>query len=136
MTTARVRAADLKKVVKGSNRRHEDMVQAALQLLALHGVPATPIHTGARVAPRAGGGFDLRTNRAQVGFGDIAGALPPHGRMLIVECKTGNARRTPAQVRLHERYACAGALCVEIRNVTDLVPHLQGPRALNTGGNR
>lgn len=132
----RLSAADLARLTKGSYRRHEDLVEAVLQYLAINGVPATPIQTGPRVAPRKGGGFELRENRLQRGFGDVAAALPPHGRMLLVECKTGGARRRPAQVRLHQRYERAGALCLVIHNVTELAPHLQGPRALHPGGPR
>ena len=45
--------------------------------------------------------------------------------MLLVELKTGEARRSPAQVRLHARYAAAGALCCLVRSIPDLVAALE-----------
>jgi len=136
MSPAGIHARDLKKVLKGSLRAHEALVEACITLLALYGVPAVPIHTGPRVTPRAGGGFDLRTNPRQRGFGDLVGPLPPQGRMLFVECKTGNARRSPAQVRMKERLELAGALCLTVRSATDLEQYLDPRRSRIQGGTR
>lgn len=127
MIQLRAHASHLRRLIPGSLQTHESMVHAALQLLALRGVPAVPIHTGPRVTPRTGGGFDLRANRMQVGFFDIAGCLPWNGRALMIEAKTGRARRKPAQVRMHEHFSAAGALCVLMRSVLDLETEIPWP---------
>jgi len=115
-------------MVGGSYSAHESLQAAALQYLELHGVPAIPVFTGPRVRPRPGGGFDLRANPAQKGFSDIAAALPADGRLLLIECKTGNASRSAVQIALQERFQAAGALCVVIRNALDLAPYVQRSR--------
>jgi hypothetical protein len=119
---------EFKRTLKGSYRAHQDLQRAVLELCALHGVPAVPIHTGPRVAPREGGGYELRGNRAQRGVSDVMACLPPHGQLALIELKTGGARRSPEQVRVHERFQAAGALCLVVRSATDLEPHLAACR--------
>ena len=114
----------LRQVMRGSYSAHESLVTAALQYLALQKIPAIPIFTGPRVRPRPGGGFDLRANPLQLGFADIAAAAPPDGQLWLIECKTGRASRSPEQVELHGRFRAAGTLCIVIRNVLDLRPHV------------
>lgn len=123
---SRVTVAQLRAIAPGSNREHEQRVEACLTYLQLQGVPAIPIHTGPRVSPNGAGGFDLRGNRRQVGCGDILGALPPDGRLLFIDVKTGRAQLSAEQRRLHRSLAAAGALCLVIRNVSDLEPHVRG----------
>jgi hypothetical protein len=118
----------VREIVGGSYEAHESLVAACLQLLGLHRVPATPIVTGPKVRPRPAGGFELRRNPLQKGFGDIAAALPPEGRLLLIDCKTGNASRSPEQITLHEKFETAGALCVVIRNATELLPIIKRSR--------
>lgn len=121
-------AAALRQAVGGSYAAHESLQLAALHFLALQGVPAIPVYTGPRVRSRPGGGFDLKGNPSQKGFSDVVGALPWSGRMLLVECKTGGARRSPEQIALQQRFEAAGALCVVIHNALELAPHVQRPR--------
>lgn len=115
MSQVRIHAREISTVVRGSYRAHEDLLKAVLQLMALRGLEPIPIHTGPRVAPREGGGFDLRKNTPQIGFGDAVGFLPPRGRTVMVECKTGRARRSPAQVRMHHRLTRNGVICTTVR---------------------
>jgi len=126
--TTALSVRDFKRSLKGSYRTHQDLQRAVLDLCALRGVPAVPIHTGPRVAPRPDGGFDLRGNRAQRGVSDVLACLPPDGRLALVELKTGGARRSPEQVRVHQRFLAAGALCLVVRCATDLEPHLAACR--------
>lgn len=132
--TARISASELRKL-PGSYRAHQSLQEAVLTFLRLRGVPAVPVHTGPRVTPRAGGGFDLRKNTAQHGLADVMGCLPPDGQLLLVECKSGRARRSPAQVQLNERFAAAGAICLVVRDLRDLEPYMPAGRAtLQTHG--
>lgn len=117
---ASIRGADLARAVGGSHAAHESLQQACLELLRLRKVPAVPIHTGPRVRPRPGGGWDLRQNAAQRGFADIAACIPPAGLLLLAELKTGGARRSAEQVRHAERFRRAGAVTAVIRSVADL----------------
>jgi len=129
-------ATVLQRVVGGSYAAHESLQGAALQYLELHGVPAIPVSTGPKVRPRLGGGFDLKANPAQKGFSDIAAALPPDGRLVLIECKTGSASRSAEQIALQQRFQSAGALCVVIRNALELAPYVQRSRFQDrrTGG--
>lgn len=125
-------ARDLTKVLKGSNRAHEHLVDAMLEYCELRGVPAIPIHTGARIAPRPGGGFDLRKNTRQIGTGDVLACLPPFGRLAFFEGKTGNAQRSREQRKNRDRFEAAGALCVDVRQVSDLEPYMPGADRTNS----
>jgi hypothetical protein len=117
-------AAHLGQLVGGSYRAHESLVAAVLEYLALNGIPAIPVFTGPRVTPREGGGFNLRANPGQRGFSDVAAALPPDGQLALIECKTGEARRSRDQVELQARFRTAGALCLVVRNALDLQPYV------------
>ena len=120
MSTPRVSAAAFKRTRKGSLAAHQELQAAALDLLALHRIPAMPLHTGPRVAPRAGGGFELRANNAQRGAGDVLACLPPFGQLAFLEFKTGGASRSPEQIRVHEEFTRAGAVCLVVRDIADL----------------
>lgn len=120
MSTPRLSAAAFKRARKGSLAAHQELQAAALKLLALHRVPAIPLHTGPRVAPRAGGGFELRKNKEQRGAGDVLACLPPFGQLAFLEFKTGGASRSPEQIRVHEEFARAGAVCLVVRDVAEL----------------
>ena len=137
MATERIAAAHLMRAVKGSYRTHQELQDACLRLCALRGVPARAIHTGPRVAPREGGGFELRGNRSQRGVSDLMVCLPPHGRLALWELKSGKARRTPEQARVHMEFTAAGAQCEVIRSVDDAERCLAGvPRSTHQGGKR
>jgi hypothetical protein len=123
-------ASALRQLVGGSHSAHESLVAAAIQYLTLQGFPAMPINTGPRVRPREEGGFELRANPLQKGFSDLITVFPPHGRLVLIEAKTGNARRTPEQVELQAKFRAAGALCLVIKNVLDLQPYVQEAKRL------
>lgn len=135
MTPARITAAQLRRMPIGSLAAHEQLQTAVLTYLALNGLPATPIHTGPRVRPRAGGGYELRRNRAQLGMADVLTCQPPAGRLVLLELKSGQAQRSRAQRELHDRFSAAGALCLVVRDVRELVPHFgTGRTSFGTGG--
>lgn len=122
MTTRRVTSAQLRRLPIGSLAAHEHLQAAVLTYLTLSGWPATPIHTGPRVAPGAAGGYELRGNRAQVGMADVLSCDPNSGRLVLLELKSGQAKRSRAQRELHERFEAAGAWCLVVRDVRELEP--------------
>ncbi len=113
----------------GSHASHESLQKAVLDLLALQGIPAMPVYTGPRVAPTGAGTFVLRSNKAQRGLSDVLACLPPSGRLLLIECKTGGARRSPDQVRLQDQFRAAGAECMGVRDVLALARRIHELRA-------
>ena len=120
MATQHITIGELRKRTRGSLRAHEQLVDDGLRYLWLNGVPAMPVHTGPRVRPRPGGGFDLKRNTAQLGLFDILASLPPTGRLLLVDMKTGGAKLSTEQRLVRDRFTAAGALCLTARSIADL----------------
>lgn len=120
MSQTQIAARDLHRILPGSTRTHQGLLEAVLHWCELHKIPAVPVHTGPRVAPRAEGGFELRGNPGQHGLADVLAILPPFGRAALVEVKTGRARKSGAQVDCHRRLGAAGALSVTIRNLEEM----------------
>ena len=120
MTQSAIAARDLRRVLSGSMRKHQSLLEAVRQWCELHKIPAVPVHTGPRVAPRAAGGFELRGNPGQRGLADLLAILPPFGRAALIELKTGRAHRSAAQVECHHRLGAAGALSLTIRHVEEM----------------
>lgn len=139
--TERITAAQLRRMPIGSLAAHEQLQAAVLTYCQLNGVPAIPVHTGPRVTPRAGGGYELRGNRHQVGMADVLACVPPNGQLLLLELKSGQAQRSKAQAELHDRFAAAGAICLVVRDVRELEPYVGthrtqfGEALPTTGGN-
>jgi hypothetical protein len=50
--------------------------------------------------------------------------LPPLGRTVLIEVKTGNARRTPEQRAQQERFAAVGGICLVVRALPDFIQRL------------
>jgi hypothetical protein len=122
MSTQRtISAAELAGVVGGSTRAHHSLVDAALDLLTLHRIPACPIATTGIPVQRADGSLGLKTNERQEGFSDVVICLPPTGRMGLLEMKTGGARRSPKQREMQARFAAAGAFVAEVRSIDDVI---------------
>ena len=135
MPQPRAHAKDLHRLLGGSTRAHHARVSACLDWLALHKIPAVPIATTGIPVPGKRGGFELKSNPRQVGISDIMACLTRTaelhmlggeseihgiGQLVLIEVKTGNARRTPEQSAQQARFAAAGALCLVIRCVDEL----------------
>lgn len=120
MSQTTIAACDLRRTLPGSMRAHQSLLAAVLDWCTLHKLPAVPVHTGPRVAPRAEGGYELRGNPGQHGLADLLVILPPFGRAALVELKTGKAHKSAAQVECHRRLGAAGALSLTIRNVEEM----------------
>jgi hypothetical protein len=123
--TETIAARELRRLLPGSLGAHENLQRAVLDWCALRRIPAVPIHTGPRVSPLAGGvGFELRANAAQRGFADVLVCIPPLGWLVLVELKTGRARRSKAQAALRRRFEAAGAICLLVRDVATFAAQL------------
>ena len=106
----------------GNNRNtaHTALVRACVEYLRLRGVVCWQQNVGAirrgthlyRVAP--------------AGTPDVLGYLPPTGRGIAVECKTGSGKANKDQVAWHERARAAGVLVLVVRDVRDLEQALEG----------
>ena len=100
------------------NTNHTALVKACVEYLTLRGVVCWPQNVGAirrgthlyRVAP--------------AGTPDVLGYLPPTGRGIAVECKTGSGKANKAQAAWHERARAAGVLVLVVRDVRELVDAL------------
>jgi hypothetical protein len=90
------------------------LVRACLQLLALRGTRAWRNNSGAASV----GGRYVRFG--DPGSPDIFGILAPSGRLLAVECKTGQGRLNPAQRAWMASAEAAGAACLVVRSVAEL----------------
>jgi hypothetical protein len=134
VTQPTVHARDLHRALGGSQRAHAARVRAVLDWCALHKIPATPIQTTGVPVPRAGGGFNLQTNPDQVGTADVVACVRrtirrPYqlqleeihiGQLVLIEVKTGRGKRSAQQRAMQERFAAAGAICLELRDVSEL----------------
>ncbi|HKQ57979.1 MAG TPA: hypothetical protein VJY35_08930 [Candidatus Eisenbacteria bacterium] len=125
MPQQHVNARQLKEVLGGSTDAHQVLVRACLDVLALRGIPATPISTTGTPVRRRDGSIYLIPNELQEGFWDIVFCLPPSGRLGLADCKTGEARLSARQRDMRDRYAAAGALTIKVGCTGDLINALE-----------
>ena len=102
------------------NTNHTALVKACVQYLTLKGVVCWPQNVGCM---KVGNRF---VRFAPKGTPDVLGYLPPHGRGLAVECKTGTGKANKDQAAWHERARAAGVLVLVVRDVRDLEQALGG----------
>lgn len=122
-----VTAAEFRKTQKGSRTSHEGLVSASRLKLTLAGIPCFTIHT--RGIPRLiRGEIVFCKNPFQIGLPDAI-ALIHHrcpscghatGRLVLLEMKTGAARRSPGQVKVRKTFEAKGALALVIRSLDDV----------------
>jgi hypothetical protein len=91
------------------------VLRQCLQLLRFRRIPAWRANSGGM---RVGGRY-VRFASAD-GLSDIVGALPPSGRMLLVETKILGGRLTAAQSTFLTNMAAAGALCLVVSDPKQL----------------
>ena len=53
---------------------------------------------------------------------DVVGAIPPTGRLFALEFKVGADELRPGQRDFFSAFDAAGALCIEVRQLGDLLP--------------
>ena len=122
MSTRHVTADELRRLMPGSRDAHEDLQDAVMVYLRVVAkLPVTAIYTGPIPVLRNGQLIRARANPDQAGIADLIVALPPTGRLWMLELKSSaNAHRSPVQVRKAREYAAAGALCTIARSVDDV----------------
>ncbi len=104
-------------MVRKSNA-HTDLVNVCVQYLQLSRIPAWVNNTG---AVKLGECEKPRFVRfGIVGASDIVGCLPPTGRFLGVECKTGTGKPTPVQESFLQMINDAGGLGIVVYELDDL----------------
>jgi hypothetical protein len=100
--------------------REQDLVKQVLQYLRLRGALAWRCNNGAVAGTHNGRRRFVRFTDT-LGVSDIVAALPPHGRLLALECKRPGRTPTPAQQAFLTAVAAAGGLALVITDVADLV---------------
>lgn len=136
MATEHVTIGQLRRRTKGSFRSHEELVEVVRLRFVLSGLEPFPIYTGGVPRYLPGGELVLRKNPHQIGIADLivpffdlhVGCGLPFGRMAFVECKTGNARRSPAQVKNRTLFESYGFLCLLVRRQEDVDPLIETHR--------
>lgn len=104
-----------------NNEAHNALVAAALQELAIQGFIAWKNETGVW--------FDKngRPHKyGKVGSGDIIILLPPHGRHVEAEAKTGTGRQSESQKK-HQIYCIerVGGVYILFRSVIELIERVR-----------
>lgn len=103
-----------------ATRAHDSLVRACMDLLAMRAVPATRVNQKPQLTKKG-----WRSQGADPGTTDIVACLPPSGRVLLIENKTGKARITGDQAAFIIRWTDAGAAALVIHDVADLDAALQ-----------
>lgn len=97
------------------NENHTALVKGCLHWLELHKVDAWLNNTGAL---RDKTGRPVRFGLP--GSADILGMMAPWGRIIAIECKTGDGRLSPAQEAFRDMVRRNGGIYLVAREVTDL----------------
>jgi hypothetical protein len=100
-----------------------DLVRACLQYLALQGILAWRVNCGAAVATHQGKRRFVRF-ASRTGLPDIC-AILPGGKALFVEAKSPGGRLRPSQREFLTLAGGAGALCLVVRGVGELIDALR-----------
>jgi hypothetical protein len=134
--TEHITLAEYRRTAHGSHRAHEGLVEAVRYRLSLAGIPVFTIYTGG--IPRFEGRGPARhvagltRNQNQIGFGDLFFLCfdPEHleGRAGIIECKTGQARRKPGQIKAAKLFVAHGQLALLVRRVEEIEPIIAADR--------
>ena len=136
--TEHITPDQLRQRTKGSLGAHESLLEAVRVRFALAGLEGFPIYTGGIPKYLPGGELVLRKNPHQIGIADmivpfrdvvfVGTSAVIVGRLGLLEMKTGNARRSPGQVRTETLFKSYGFLCVLVRNVEDVDPIIETDR--------
>jgi hypothetical protein len=99
--------------------RESELLRLCQQWLTLHGWAWWRANCGA-----------VKVGKRLVRFGtpgqpDLFALIPPHGRLACLELKGAGGRLRPEQRAWLARAEAAGALCVVVRSVEDLVAGLR-----------
>ncbi len=100
--------------LRGSMRAHATLLKACRDLLRLRGVPCFRVQQAA--SQRRDGTYYAGSDR---GAPDLFGCLPG-GRVLCVECKSGNARASADQLAAQAEWIAHGACYMIVRDIAEL----------------
>ena len=92
---------------------HTHTVNAIVDALRLHRIPAWAIKTGATKIQQRFIRFGVK------GMADIVGILPPAGQFFCIEVKTGTGRLSSEQEYFLEAVGRAGGIALVARSVDD-----------------
>lgn len=70
---------------------------------------------------RSGGVITGLRPSGKTGVPDVLAILPPYGRFLGVEIKTGKDRLRPEQIGFHESARSCGAACITVKTWEDFL---------------
>lgn len=96
----------------GFTQEHNKLVGDCIAMLEAYKIPCRMVEHGR--------GYRKFVKRGRLP--DIVAALPPTGRITLLEIKTGSAVLTDEQERCFEVFLAAGAMCLEVRSLSDLDP--------------
>jgi hypothetical protein len=125
--TERVSAAAFKKLQKGSDRAHSELLEAVRIKLTVAGISVFTIYTGGIPRFIRGGEMVLRKNPHQIGLPDAFALIrwncrcgARSSKLVLIETKTGKGRRTADQVRIRKLFESHGAIALLVRSVDDV----------------
>jgi len=95
------------------------LIRAVLQFLDLKGIPAWRNNSGA--IKTASHFFRYGC----VGSADILGLLPPEGKFLAIECKSGGQRASRAQIAFLEAVNESGGIGIVARTLDDVMEAIE-----------
>jgi len=91
-------------------------------MLTAHGVRAWRNNTTGVFDPQK---KCFRRFSGRKGISDILGIVPPTGRLIAVECKSGKGKLTPEQREFLADVTAAGGLAIVARSVDDVVKAME-----------
>ena len=101
--------------------KEAELVSTAIKELLLRGVLAWREQSGSVQTK-----WNTHLKLAPKGTSDIVGCLPPNGRFLAAEAKTGNRKTTPEQDRFLKVIKEAGGVAFVFRSIEELHRKLDG----------
>lgn len=109
---------------------HTDLVNVCVEYLTLSHIPAWINNTGAYKVDED---RKARKKSRYIRFGvpgssDILGCLPPDGRFLAVECKTGKGEPTKKQLSFLAMVNDAGGLGIVVYELDELIAAVEQER--------
>ncbi len=116
--------AEAKERRKASNKSHKQLVASILALLDAKGIPATESDTGAVFM----GGKPIKRASGRRGWPDVSAIVPPYGRFVGFEAKTGDGVLRPDQKAVKREIEAVGGLYVVARTLQDVLTVLEATK--------
>ena len=117
-----------RKPYKSPRREEADLLRQALAWLKLKGLFAWRANAGGGLR-RGRGGRTVPVSGNPAGTPDVLCVLPPSGRLCGIEIKSRTGTSRPSQEAWARRATAAGALCLTIRSLDELIVALAGEQS-------